>query len=357
MIKRGTKKVKVAILFGYSGTGFYGMQIQSGGVHTIEQEMLNALNEADMIAKCNANDTNKVNLMRCARTDKGVHALGQVINLKLDLKMDDLVEARRQLNLILPESFRVWDILRTTKAFHSKDHCSSRHYNYWLPTYIFEKSEKPKDSYRASTEVLEKLQSILNAYVGTHKFHNFTNKVSGKEDKARRHMIKIVASPPIVVGYPENSRAENGEWIKVHIHGQSFMLHQIRKMMAMAIFIIRYNLEPFKYFPLIFQEDTKFDIPKAPALGLLLHHPDFDFYHKKLEQLMETNTAFEQRPKIDFSLYDSEIDAFFHEHIFPSMVNEELQGTDSFVGWLTYLEVEKPEYLQHLLQLNAKLDK
>eukprot|EP00835_Amoeboradix_gromovi_P000112 NODE_4_length_55019_cov_0.425091.p14 type:complete len:361 gc:universal NODE_4_length_55019_cov_0.425091:51756-50674(-) len=344
---RSTRKVKVAILFGYSGTGFHGMQIQPD-VRTIEQEMLTALSEAGLIAPCNANDCNKVNLMRCARTDKGVHALGQVINIKLDLKSEDLLEAKRQLNLILPQSFQIWDILPTTKSFHCKDHCSSRHYNYWLPTYILNKSSEPNDAFRASHEVLMKFQSILDFYVGSHLFHNFTNKVSGKQDKARRHMISLKLGKPIIVEYPSNSRSVDGEWMKVVIHGQSFMLHQIRKMMAMAIFIIRYDLDIASIFPFIFDQDSKVNIPKAPALGLLLFHPEFDVYHSKLERLVETNSAFESKPKLDFSLYEKDMNNFFNNQIFPSMIKEELEGKDRFYQWIKYLETEQSSCLESI---------
>ena len=350
MIKRTTRKVKVAILFGYSGNGYHGMQIQPD-VKTIEQEMLNALGEAGFIAECNANDTSKVNLMRCARTDKGVHALGQVINIKLDMKSDDLEEAKKNLNLILPESFRIWDILKTTKGFHSKDMCSSRHYNYWLPTYIFDNTTEANDKFRASAEQLKKFQQIIELYVGSHKFHNFTNKVSGTQDKARRHIIALTANPPVVVQYPEGSRATEGEWMKIQIHGQSFMLHQIRKMMSLAMIIIRYDLEITSLLPLLYEESIKLNIPKAPALGLLLFHPEFDVYHQKLERLIESNTAFEEKPKLDFSPYKSEINAFFDKFIFPSMINEELTGSEQFHQWIKFLEEEQPDVLNAIKNL------
>eukprot|EP00834_Sanchytrium_tribonematis_P005273 NODE_308_length_10101_cov_0.990102.p4 type:complete len:354 gc:universal NODE_308_length_10101_cov_0.990102:3461-2400(-) len=345
MMKRSTKKIKVAILFGYSGTDYYGMQIQTS-VRTIEQEMLKALANAGLIAECNANDSGKVNLMRCARTDKGVHALGQVINVKLDLKSEDLQDAKVNLNLALPEAIKVWDIIRTTKGFHAKDLCSSRRYIYWLPTYILCKSDEPNDSYRVTSEIIQKFKDILQFYEGTHKFHNFTNKVKGSDAKARRHMLSLTVEEPSVFKYPTGSRSEKGEWLKILIHGQSFMLHQIRKMMALAVFIIRYDLKAETFFPWIFEENTTISIPKAPALGLMLHHPEFDTYHKKLNLLQETNTAFEERSQINFGKYLKDMDEFFETTILESMIKEELSGNDRFYQWLNYLEQETPEYIE-----------
>lgn len=78
------------------------------------------------------------------------------------------------------------------------------------------------------------------------------------------------------------------------------MLHQIRKMLckqakqsivrkaqeyllctstAMAILVVRSNT-PRSIISQTF-EPVKINIPKAPSLGLLLHHPVFDFYNQR----------------------------------------------------------------------------
>ena len=349
MLKRTTRKVKVAILFGYSGTGYSGMQIQPD-VNTIEKELLKALYEAKLVSESNKMDVNKVNFMRCARTDKGVHALGQVINLKLEMESDDLNEAKRRLNLCLPDQIRIWDILKTTKAFHAKDLCSSRHYSYWMPTYIFENKPGPNDAYRMTEDQLTKIQSILDMYKGSHKFHNFTVKVSGSSDKARRNMMDLKVENPIICNYPINiDNRTSGEWIKIHIHGQSFMLHQIRKMMSLIIFILRYNLDSDKIVAYLMDPTTKQSIPKAPALGLLLYYPEFEFYHLKLENLKATNSAFEMKEKVDLKVHVDEMTEFFHNRIFPSMLQEEIDGIDRFTKWIEQLESEK-DYLEPFKQ-------
>jgi tRNA pseudouridine38-40 synthase len=58
------------------------------------------------------------------------------------------------------------------------------------------------------------------------------------------------------------------EWISVTFHGQSFMLHQIRKMVGLAILAVRLGCD-FSILDRCF-EPAKVNIPKAPALGLLL---------------------------------------------------------------------------------------
>lgn len=50
---------------------------------TIEGDICKAFVAAGTISKANADDPKKSSLVRCARTDKGVHAAGNVISLKL----------------------------------------------------------------------------------------------------------------------------------------------------------------------------------------------------------------------------------------------------------------------------------
>lgn len=58
------------------------------------------------------------------------------------------------------------------------------------------------------------------------------------------------------------------EWLSLKVHGQSFMLHQIRKMVSLIVMLVRTDT-PLKLIPETFKAN-KINIPKAPSLGLLL---------------------------------------------------------------------------------------
>jgi len=73
------------------------------------------------VSEDNADDPVKVSLARAARTDAGVHAAGNVINMKLITSppgVDDLVAA---VNEKLPPEIRVWNIVRIFQS-HSSVH-------------------------------------------------------------------------------------------------------------------------------------------------------------------------------------------------------------------------------------------
>ncbi|KAM3073629.1 tRNA pseudouridine synthase 1 [Clarireedia jacksonii] len=126
-------KRKVAVMIGYAGTGYKGLQINTKE-KTIEGDMFRAFVAAGAISKANANDPKKSQLVRCARTDKGVHAAGNVLSLKLIVEDPNVVD---NINAHLPDQIRVWGIERTTGSFNSYQMCDSRWYEYLIPTYSF----------------------------------------------------------------------------------------------------------------------------------------------------------------------------------------------------------------------------
>ncbi|KAB8291701.1 hypothetical protein EYC80_006499 [Monilinia laxa] len=126
-------KHKVAVMIGYAGTGYKGLQINTQE-KTIEGDMFKAFVAAGAISKANANDPKKSALVRCARTDKGVHAAGNVLSLKLITEDPNVVE---NINSHLPDQIRVWGIERTTGSFNCYQMCDSRWYEYLIPTYSF----------------------------------------------------------------------------------------------------------------------------------------------------------------------------------------------------------------------------
>ncbi|KAH0490688.1 hypothetical protein TgHK011_002145 [Trichoderma gracile] len=124
-------KRKVAVMIGYAGTGYKGMQL-NGDEETIERDLFQAFIKAGAISKANADDPRKSSLARCARTDKGVHAAGNVISLKLIIEEEDIVD---KINEALPAQIRVWGIQRTNNSFNCYQYCDSRWYEYLMPSY------------------------------------------------------------------------------------------------------------------------------------------------------------------------------------------------------------------------------
>lgn len=76
-------------------------------------------------------------------------------------------------------------------------------------------------------------------------------------------------SDPFLVESSNASTAPT-EWIKFRIFGQSFMLHQIRKLIGMVILMMKLEVSSSSHIIPLTLSEKKFNIPKAPGLGLLL---------------------------------------------------------------------------------------
>lgn len=127
-------KHRFAVVFGYVGANYQGLQ-KNPGAHTIEDELETAIFKAGLIEPENHGQLAKVGWNRAARTDKGVHAAGQVVSLRMRVKKGEADATRERINSFLPADIRVVDIVRVTRQFNSKNLCSGRRYGYILPTF------------------------------------------------------------------------------------------------------------------------------------------------------------------------------------------------------------------------------
>ena len=164
-------------------------------------------------------------------------------------------------------------------------------------------------SYRISEARLARIRSVLSRFLGTKSYHNYTiNKSSG--DPSARRVIKsfVVAERPIVV---------NGtEWLSLKVHGQSFMMHQIRKMVSMCALAVRCGTHEGRIQDSFLS--NRLSIPKAPGLGLLLERPVFDAYNNGLRLKGEV-----VREKISFEKYEKEMEEFKEREIYARIFREE----------------------------------
>ncbi|KAH9598951.1 Pseudouridine synthase I [Trypanosoma melophagium] len=146
-------KRKVAIIFGYIGERYCGLQWNHlPDYPTVEEELLRALHQTDMISKENYDQEKvqqKLNWERASRTDKGVHALRNVISVNIMLPYAkgstteyDTLEAKRLLTEVLPNDIIVYDIVPVTRSFNAYMMCGARTYEYYLPTFAFMSHEE-----------------------------------------------------------------------------------------------------------------------------------------------------------------------------------------------------------------------
>ena len=164
-----------------------------------------------------------------------------------------------------------------------------------------------KKAYRIPPPRAARIQSALSHYLGTHNYHNYTVQKTYRDASAKRVIKSFVMDPtPLLIN--------DTEWLSLKVHGQSFMMHQIRKMVSMVALVVRCGCPDSRIRDTYGEE--KLSIPKAPGLGLLLERPVFDTYNQRLV------TEF-GREKIEFARFEREMEAFKQREIYERIFREE----------------------------------
>ncbi|KAJ6399677.1 hypothetical protein OIU77_020267 [Salix suchowensis] len=144
----------------------------------------------------------------------------------------------------------------------------------------------------------ERFNRILNYYVGSHNFHNFTTRTKAEDPSAKRFIVSFDAKTTVTV--------EGIEFVKCEVVGQSFMLHQIRKMIGAAVAIMR-NCASESLIQTALQKDVNITVPTAPEVGLYLDECFFTSYNQKWKDSHE---------ELSMKDYEEEAEEFKMKHIY-----------------------------------------
>lgn len=193
------------------------------------------------------------------------------------------------INSQLDESIRIFALKRVTNSFDMKKNTRSRIYEYIIPVRAFhpykelkEDEEKPKITDDEYEKIHTKLMKIIKKFEGTHDFHNYT--LAKKADShGTQRFIKSMSLEKLDRGilekmYPEKKDTIE-DYFKITLHGQSFIYHQIRKMVGMAVQLFQEDMDLFVMDNAFLK--NKFPIWLAPSEGLLLDRLTFEGYNMR----------------------------------------------------------------------------
>jgi tRNA pseudouridine38-40 synthase len=157
----------------YDGSLFQGSQKQPNGL-TIEDKLLKAFKRINV----------ETNIVLSGRTDKEVHATGQVFNCLIPDYWTDFSKLKEVLNRNLPTSIKILKISKVNDDFHSRFHAKKRDYRYIITS----KETTPfNDKFVTYVENVDEeiLKVAIKEFIGIYDFKYFHKTGSDKEITTR----------------------------------------------------------------------------------------------------------------------------------------------------------------------------
>ncbi|KAK2964430.1 putative tRNA pseudouridine synthase 1 [Blattamonas nauphoetae] len=189
-------------------------------------------------------------------------------------------------------------------------------------------TRKQSSQFEWSDELSDKVNEVAKRFVGTRNYHNYTTaKAQESWNHCNRVIRKIKCSKAFTI--------DGLEMVEVTLDGQSFIYHQIRKMIGAIICVIRGTV-PSDFIDLTFSERAV-PVPLAPSVGLFLDRCHFDQYNKKFAGDSAHPQLIFNQPEIE-----SFVTSSIHPHIAHSL-------PEWFLPWLESTERVYPSKLEKAL--------
>ncbi|TPX56463.1 hypothetical protein PhCBS80983_g04529 [Powellomyces hirtus] len=186
--------------------------------------------------------------------------------------------------------------------------------------------------YRVTQDQMKAINHIISIFNGTHNWHNYIPGAKYEDSRCYMRILNIDCSVPEV--------HFGMEWVRIKVQAKAFARYQVRKMIAMAIMVIRTNT-PRSVVANSFGF-TNIDIPEAPGFGLILDEPFYDTFNSDCERRQDPNS-------INFGKHIGPVTEFRHHYIHDAIYRTELE-TMQFVKWTRNLDAYSFLYTYYLNQ-------
>ncbi|MFC1484071.1 tRNA pseudouridine(38-40) synthase TruA [Candidatus Neomarinimicrobiota bacterium] len=233
------------LLIEYDGTAFHGWQTQRKG-RTVQSEIEGAIQHIT--------GQSKVNLIGSGRTDTGVHARGQVANVRLASKLAP-ERLRCAINSQLAEDVRIQEVKVVPFDFHARKSARRRRYRYSISqgSPVLGRDYIWCLKHSINHDMLKECAKYVR---GTHDFVGFS--------KANADVNSTVC------------RVNSSRWeftknrVVYHISANRFLHHMVRYLVGTMVEVARsrYTLKQFR--SQLVERGGALTVYRAPAQGLVL---------------------------------------------------------------------------------------
>lgn len=202
--------MNICLKISYEGTQYYGWQKTREGP-SIEEELEKALFRLSQ---------QEVKLEAASRTDRGVHAFGQIVQFFLQ-KPFELPVLVRALNSILPRDIRVLEAIQMPDSFHPTLDARGKEYLYYVDTKAI---QEPFDRFTSwhfpALLDLGAMRRRAKLLIGKHDFSAFGNKGMHEDPIREIKEIEIL----------------EGRLLTFRVLGKSFLYKMVRNIVGTLIY-------------------------------------------------------------------------------------------------------------------------
>lgn len=234
----------------YDGTDFLGFQIQAQG-RTVQGEIERALETVTR------RDTR---ILGAGRTDRGVHARGQVISFNTGWR-HRVSDLRRALNAVLATDIAIVTLGLAPEGFHPRFDATSRSYRYTVLNLPERSPLARRTAWQVGQELdLREMIHASRSLVGTHDFAAFGRPPQG-ENTVRQ--VKGAAWQ------------EKWPFLTFDIEANAFLYRMVRSIVGMLVLLGTGQISIEEFEALLQDRDRSQIRQVAPAQGLCLMRVDY----------------------------------------------------------------------------------
>ncbi|HVE66536.1 MAG TPA: tRNA pseudouridine(38-40) synthase TruA [Thermoanaerobaculia bacterium] len=246
------ERLRYRALLSYVGTDFSGWQLQRNASRTVQAVLEDALG---VFAG------EPVRAVAAGRTDRGVHADGQVVHFDLTGSRDSRV-VRDGVNSILPWDARLLQVAQAPAGFDARRDAVAKEYLYrWSRAEVIPPRDAPFLAPLSAAADAERMTAAARLLPGRRDFGVFGSR------RPAGNSVRTLQSVAI---------EEEGVEIRARFRGDGFLRGMVRSIAGLLADIARERVLAGRMAEILATGDRRLLAQKAPACGLTLVKVEYE---------------------------------------------------------------------------------
>jgi tRNA pseudouridine38-40 synthase len=243
----------------YDGSGFHGFA-SSADVPSVIGELHRVIS---LVAR------QPVELVGAGRTDKGVHAWGQVVSGDVPEQLD-LADLSRRVNRMLAPAIAIRSAEWADAGFDARFSATWRCYRYHVWNDPAPNPLLASTSWHVPQPLdLLLMQSAVTPLIGEHDFTSFCRKPKVPDDQPPASLVRIVQA----ISW---QRLDDSPMLRMQIQASAFCHQMVRSITGTLVEVGLHRLTPADVNAILHAEDRSLAGHVAPPHGLLLWEVGYD---------------------------------------------------------------------------------